>query len=477
MKAFWIRLLLSWVVLTSAAAVTRAEEPSFTRKEDVIYGRKFGTALTMDVLTPKNANGTGIVLAVSGGWFSSHEAVGAGISLYKELLRRGYTVFAVVHGSQPKFTIPEVLDDMHRAVRYIRAHAKDYPIDPDRIGITGGSAGGHLSLMQGTAGKEGNPKANDPVERMSSRVQAVACFFPPTDFLNYGETGKDALGRGTLQNFKAPFDFQVLDPKTRSFVLITDEEKRREIGRKISPINHVTKDSAPTLIIHGDADKLVPIQQAEILIAKLKEAGVPAELVTKRGAVHGWPGMDKDVATMADWFDKHLRAKGTSGADAWSPYRFLVGEWTGEGAGKPGQGAGAFSFAFALQEKVLVRKNRSDYPATKDRPAMAHEDLMVIYRGDNNQGTRAIYFDNEGHVIQYAVTFSDDRRTLVFLSEATPSTPRFRLSYSKRNGETLGIKFEIAPPGKPDAFSTYLEGTARRKEKEPMRSGLPEEEK
>src|SRR5260221_4773981 len=125
-----------------------AADEIFTRTEDVIYGRKFGTALTLDVFTPNaRPNGAAVILAVSGGWFSAHEGINTGF--FNEYLKRGYTVFAVVHGSQPKFTIPEVLDDMHRAVRYIRSRADDFKIDPDRIGITGGSAGGHLSLMQG----------------------------------------------------------------------------------------------------------------------------------------------------------------------------------------------------------------------------------------------------------------------------------------------------------------------------------------
>ena len=118
---------------------------------------------------------------------------------------------------QPHFTIPDAIADINRAVRFIRYHAKDYKIDPNRIGITGGSAGGHLSLMQGTAGDLGNPKATDAVETMSSRVQAVACFFPPTDFLNYGEPGKDAIGRGMLSDFKARRSTSSeFDPKTKA---------------------------------------------------------------------------------------------------------------------------------------------------------------------------------------------------------------------------------------------------------------------
>lgn len=286
----------------------------YTATMDVIYGRKYGLALTMNVFKPRhNANGAGIIWVVSGGWFSTEAIAHAEFrgSPINELIDRGYTVFAVVHGSQPKFTIPEILEDMHRAVRFIRHHASEYGIDPQRIGITGGSAGGHLSLMQGTAGKEGDPKAKDLVDRESSDVQAVACFFPPTDFLNYGKEGENALGRGVLKNFPAPFDFQELvQPKGvfgGHYEPVTDEEKVLEIGRQISPITHVTADDAPTLIIHGDADELVPIQQAQIIVAKFEEVGVPAKLVVKEGAAHGWADLPKDIPTLADWFDKHLK--------------------------------------------------------------------------------------------------------------------------------------------------------------------------
>jgi acetyl esterase/lipase len=303
MKNIFAATLFFGVLLLASARP--ADEPALTRTEDVIYGRKFGTALTMDVFTPAKSNGAAVIHVISGGWFSNHDYVSPGFA--KIFTDRGYTVFAVVHGSQPKYTIPEVLEDMHRAVRFIRYNAKNYKIDPDRIGITGGSAGGHLSLMMGTSGNKGNDKAKDTVDRASSRVQAVACFFPPTDFLNYGEKGKIALGRGTLSNFKAPFDFHEFDKNTQSFVPITDEKRILAIGREISPVYHCSADDPPTLIVHGDADKLVPIQQAELIIAKLKDAGVTAELVVKKGAAHGWKGSEKDVAAFADWFDRHLK--------------------------------------------------------------------------------------------------------------------------------------------------------------------------
>src|SRR5436853_271884 len=135
------RWLVSLGLLVVAAAGATGAEPAYTRQQDVIYGRKHGTALTMDVFRPKaSANGAGVVFVVSGGWFSAHEAINPGF--VAELLRRGYTVFAVVHGSQPKFTIREAVADLNRAVRFIRTHAPDYGIDPGRLGITGGSAGG-----------------------------------------------------------------------------------------------------------------------------------------------------------------------------------------------------------------------------------------------------------------------------------------------------------------------------------------------
>jgi acetyl esterase/lipase len=283
-----------------------ADEPTYTRQEDVIYGRKFGTALTMDVFRPKKeANGAGIVVVVSGGFFSSHEAINGAFA--RALVDRGYTVFAVVHGSQPRYTVPEILDDMNRAVRFIRYHANDYAVDPDRIGVCGASAGGHLSLMLGMAGEKGKADAKDPVDRESSRVQAVACFFPATDLLNYGAPGKElihAIDHGSP--FRPAFDYHERDPKTNLSVPITDDERLRKITRQISPITHVTPDDPPTLFIHGDADTLVPLQQSQVMVEKLKAVGVEAKLVVKQGAGHGWSTILKDFDMFIQWFDAHL---------------------------------------------------------------------------------------------------------------------------------------------------------------------------
>jgi len=147
--------------------------------------------------------------------------------------------------------------------------------------------------------------------------------------------------------------------------------------------------------------------------------------------------------------------------DPWEPFRFLMGDWVGEG--KEGQGTGFFSLTPDLQGKVLVRKNHADLPAGKDRPAAVHEDLMVIYKSEDGKTAKAIYFDSEDHVINYTVTFSPDKQTLTFISAAAPHAPRFRLSYQKEAEDRVSIKFEIAPPGKPEEFKMYLEGKARKK--------------
>jgi len=144
----------------------------------------------------------------------------------------------------------------------------------------------------------------------------------------------------------------------------------------------------------------------------------------------------------------------------WDAWRFLLGEWVGAGGGEPGQGSGDLSFQFDLQEQVLVRRNRVGFPATPERPAFTHDDLTIIYP-DTTGSMRAVYFDNEGHVIQYAVTINAD--AIMMISDPDPSTPRFRTSYWKGENETVCTRFEIALPGKPDDFSIYVEGIVKQK--------------
>ncbi|MSU59313.1 MAG: alpha/beta hydrolase [Pedosphaera sp.] len=291
------KILLTGLFLATfafAPFAQAADAPAFTRTEDVIYGRKFGTALTLDVFQPKKPNGYGIAFMVSGGWFSSHEAINPGY--YRPFLDRGYTVFTVVHGSNPKFNVTEIVPDIHRAIRFIRHNAEKYGVNADKLGITGGSAGGHLSLTMAVKGDKGKADAKDPVDRESSEIQCVACFFPPTDFLNYSQPGEDAVGVGTLKDFKTGFG-----PRSDT------AEERQKLGREVSPIYFIHSNQPPILIIHGDADKLVPIYQAEKFVERSQETGATAKLIVREGKLHGWPDMVKDEEIFADWFDEHLR--------------------------------------------------------------------------------------------------------------------------------------------------------------------------
>jgi hypothetical protein len=146
---------------------------------------------------------------------------------------------------------------------------------------------------------------------------------------------------------------------------------------------------------------------------------------------------------------------------SWHAFEFLLGEWVGEGSGDPGQGVGGFTFLPDLQNTVLVRKNYANYPATKDRPAFSHNDLMVLYQETGK--IRAVYFDNEQHVINYSVTLSNDANSVIFVSDALAAAPRFRLTNTKMGIESIKITFEIAPPGKPESFDPYIEAVAHRK--------------
>lgn len=252
---------------------------------DVVYGHKHGLALTFDVFTPKDdANGAGVLFMVSGGWYSRWVPPAQAVNRFKPLLEQSFTVFSVRHGSSPKFKIPEVVADVRRSVRFIRLNAEKYGVDPNRLGVYGGSAGGHLSLVLGTTGDDGNPQAKDPVLRVSNRVATVVAYFPPTD-LRPWVTPESSY----YKNFPAlQFDAKLADD--------------------FSPLLHTSKDDPPTLLIHGDKDKLVPIDHSENILAAFKKSGVTAELVVIEGAAHGFRGEDGKLASdkLVKWFEKHL---------------------------------------------------------------------------------------------------------------------------------------------------------------------------
>ncbi|MCX7421398.1 MAG: alpha/beta hydrolase [Planctomycetia bacterium] len=296
-------MLLVFTVLPLTCVAGESQTTGIRRTEDVIYGRKFGMALTMDVFQSAKPNSCGLLFLVNGGWLSSKETplmVTIRPSDYQIFLERGYTVFAVVTSSQPKFKIPELMQDVDRAVRFVRANAKRFEVNPRRLGVLGASSGGHLTLSIATRGGPGKPDAPDPVDRESSEVQAAACFFPPTDFLNYGGPGKSGVGEGPLAPLEVAFG-------SKGF----STAERTVLGREISPIYFVTSKLPPTLIIHGERDDVVPLEQSERFVQRAVEVGASSvKLIVRPGQGHGWGDFWKsteDVTAFTDWFDQNLR--------------------------------------------------------------------------------------------------------------------------------------------------------------------------
>ncbi|ADB40359.1 alpha/beta hydrolase [Spirosoma linguale] len=291
-------------VLWPLAQPEVADEPTHIR--DVIYGHKFGTALTMDVLKPAKPNGIGVIFTLSGGWHSDISMIEKRRKHFHYFTDRGQTVFLVIHSSAPKFQVSEVLQDIHRAVRFIRFHAAEYSVNPNRLGISGMSSGGHLSLCLGTGvGRPRLPDTTqkssaatlDSVDLVSSRVQAVACFFPPADLANFGNPGRLFVECDTVRRYWPQFG---VDGKSRA-------EKLRLMA-SLSPFMAIASDTAPTLILHGTVDPIVPLEQSERFIDKLKKTGVPAQLIVHQGGGHGWDETwESDLDVLAGWFEKYLR--------------------------------------------------------------------------------------------------------------------------------------------------------------------------
>jgi acetyl esterase/lipase len=299
------------IIFISVSLCVTASDSLMFSKTEIIYGRKDGMALTMMMLKPLGkSNGKAIISVLNGNWVSSQRFLDAFLIRSNLYLESGYTLFGVMVGSQPQYTIPDQISDLKRAVRFIRYNAKEYGIDREKLGITGSSSGGHLSLMIATADEITDTKSIDPVDKISSRVQAAAVFYPPTDFINYGAVNTS----GTINQaglvfarVSAAFDFKVWNDTTGTFVSITDTEKRLAIAKDISPINAVSSDDPPVIIIHGDKDVLVPKQQSESIIARFKEAKVTCDFIIKEGGGHGWRNREVEEQHFVDWFDKYLK--------------------------------------------------------------------------------------------------------------------------------------------------------------------------
>jgi acetyl esterase/lipase len=309
--ATYVASVLSVAALPQDLATPQGGRGGYSRQSDVIYGRKFGLALTMEVLAPAKRNGLGVLWVVSSAGNSSREQTltASFEQRVSPLLDRGYTVFALIHGSSPAFQVQDYVRDARRAVRFVRHHSTRFGTDGRRLGIVGSSSGGLIALIVAMEGKDGDGASADEVERVSSRVQAVGCFFPPTDLLDFGDSSQNILDvmRQRTGSVDPSFQFHDVDDKTAARTLVTERERVLRMLREMSPVQHVTADDPPTILVHGDQDRAVPIQQSRRLIDRLNEARVAARLVVREGMGHAWSAWESDSTLIGEWFDTHLR--------------------------------------------------------------------------------------------------------------------------------------------------------------------------
>lgn len=240
-----------------------------TVEKNVTYCTMDGVALKMDVYYPSENSGRFAVAMYvhGGGWQKGDKGGGAGETEFLELQKAGFLVTAVNYRLAPEYQFPAMIEDVKCAVRYLRAHADTYNLDPNRTGVFGGSAGGHLVSMLGVTDESAGFDVGEYLDQ-SSRVQAVVDMFGPADL-----TTSSANDSETVRNAFGNFDLVLA-----------------------SPVTYVTADDPPFLILHGEKDPLVPMAQSEELLAKLQAAGVPAELVRVTNAGHGFKPIGGEIS-------------------------------------------------------------------------------------------------------------------------------------------------------------------------------------
>jgi acetyl esterase/lipase len=258
----------------------------------VEYSNPDNQHLQLNIAVPKQGDGPfPAIICIHGGGFRAGTRDGYD-GLCTRLAQQGYVAMTITYRLAPKYQFPAAVYDSKAAVRWARANAKKYHIDPDRIGVTGGSAGGHLVQFLGVTGGVKEFEGDGGNAEQSSNVSCVVNYFGPSDFTKSYSKSKDAA--------------EVLP-----LWLGGNLETARAKHVRASPLYWVTPDAAPTLCIHGTKDDYVAYEQATWIVDKLKAADVEAELLTMEGAGHGFKGEDaaKAEKAMIAFFDKHLKKK------------------------------------------------------------------------------------------------------------------------------------------------------------------------
>ena len=275
-------------------------------EEELIYGRKFGMALTLKTFLPVQKNGAAIILVLSEGWYSNLEMIEqVRTILIEPIVEAGYCLFVIVHSSNPRFSIPDAIDDIHRSVRFVRYNSQNYGIDPNRIGVLGGSAAGHLGLSV-ACNQSNQDFQGDDIGAVSSDIAAAAIFFPLVDFLNWGEVGKIMLGDHPVVPLFGAFDFDEIDPEKQRFERVENTDKHLSIAKSLSPLEWVSSKQAPTYLVVGDADPVVPPEQSYRLADKMKVNGVAHKLQIISDGGHDMNMIAQNLEGAINWFDTYL---------------------------------------------------------------------------------------------------------------------------------------------------------------------------
>ena len=250
-----------------------------------------GGKMEMDIVRPSDSSGAPrpAVLMVHGGGFRAGKRESY-LPMAARLAERGYVAATVTYRFSPRNQFPAAVEDVKAAVRFLRANAAKYGIDPERIGAMGGSAGGHLALFLGLTAGVAEFEGTGPNLEFSSRVSCVADYYGPTDF---------------TQSYSKSVDAAEVLP----MFLGGDLDHNRLAHIRASPLNWVTPNAAPVLALHGTNDNYVAYEQSVWLVERLLAAGVPAELETISGAGHGFKGADAERADQRTFafFDKYLK--------------------------------------------------------------------------------------------------------------------------------------------------------------------------